>query len=78
MNVFRTYIIKAAAGPVALSITDALGYPERGMFTSKVDDAGSTIGYVSSGIVDDASPLHKPAADLLAALTYIKQKMRLP
>ena len=72
MNVFRTYIIKAAAGPTAVAITDALGYPEKGMFTSKVADAGTTVGYVSSGIVDDDSPLNKSAAELLAALTARK------
>ena len=72
MTVFRTYIIKAAAGPTAVAITDALGYPEKGMFTSKVADAGTTVGYVSSGIVDDDSPLNKSAAELLAALTARK------
>ena len=68
-NVFRTYILRAAQGPVAQAITDALGYPEKGMFVSEIDDEGTLIGYISSGIVDSESPIHKPAADLLAAIT---------
>lgn len=66
MNVFRTYIVKATDGPLAVQICDALGYPEKGMFVAQVD--GGTVGYISTGIVDDASPIHADAAGLLAAL----------
>lgn len=66
MNTFRTYIVKAADGPLAVAICDALGYPEKGMFVAQVD--GGTVGYISTGIVDDASPIHLDAAGLLAAL----------
>lgn len=65
MNVFRTYIVKAADGPLAVAICDALGYPEKGMFVAQVD--GGAVGYISTGIVD-ASPIHLDAAGLLAAL----------
>lgn len=66
MNVFRTYIVKAADGPLAVAVCDALGYPEKGMFVAQVD--GGTVGYISTGIVDGASPIHLDAAGLLAAL----------
>lgn len=68
MNVFRTYVVKASDGPLAVAICDALGYPEKGMFVVQVNDGGSVIGYISTGIVDDASPIHLDAAGLLAAL----------
>lgn len=67
MNVFRTYIVKAADGPLAVAICDALGYPEKGMFVAQVQDGG-TVAYISTGIVDSESPIHADAAGLLAAL----------
>lgn len=68
MNVFRTLIVKATDGPLAVAICDALGYPEKGMFVVQVSDGASTVGYISTGIVDDTSPIHADAAGLLAAL----------
>jgi len=66
MNVFRTLMVPAAQGPLAVKITDALGYPDRGMFVTEVED-GAVIGYISTGIVDDASPVLADAATLHAA-----------
>ena len=68
MNIFRTYLVRKDQQAVALAITDALGYPEKGMLIVPVEDAGDDIAYISSGIVDDDSPLHGTAAELLAAL----------
>lgn len=73
MNTFRTYIVKAADGPLAVAICDALGYPERGMFTAKVMDGGDPetdppVAWIASGIVDSESPIHADAVGLLAAL----------
>lgn len=68
MNVFRTLMVPAAQGPLAVKITDALGYPDKGMFRVEVKD-GATIGYISTGIVDDASPILADAATLHAACT---------
>lgn len=71
MNVFRTFIIPAALGPKAVAICDALGYPDKGMFTAKVADGDQetapAIAYMSSGIVDSASPVLGTAADLFTA-----------
>jgi len=67
-NVFRTLVIPASLGSLAVRITDALGYPEKGMFTTQVDDAGSVVGYISTGILDDASPILRDAATLHAAV----------
>lgn len=68
MNVFRTYLVRASDGPLAVAICDALGYPEKGMFVVQVNDGGNTVGYISTGIVDDDSPIHADAAGLLTAL----------
>lgn len=72
VNVFRTYTVKVADGPLAVAICDALGYPERGMFTAEVVDGdpetAPAVAYVSSGVVDSESPIHLDAAGLLAAL----------
>lgn len=73
MNVFRTFIVPAAKGALAVRITDALGYPEKGMFTAKVMDGGDPetdppAAWISTGILDDTSPIHADAAGLLAAL----------
>lgn len=73
MNTFRTYIVKAADGSLAVAICDALGYPERGMFTAKVMDGGDPetdppVAWIASGIVDSESPIHADAATLHAAI----------
>lgn len=72
VNVFRTYIVAATDSPLAVAICDALGYPEKGMFTAKVADddpeTAPAVAYVSSGVVDSESPIHLDAAGLLAAL----------
>lgn len=67
MNVFRTYVVKAADGPLAVRVCDALGYPERGMFVVQVQDGG-TVAYISTGIVDSESPIHADAATLHDAI----------
>ena len=78
MNVFRTFVIPAAQGANATKICDALGFPDKNMFVAKVADGASPamgqpdtrtiIGYVSSGVVDDASPVLGTAAALWTAL----------
>lgn len=78
MNVFKTFILPAALGVKAVAITNALGYPEKGMFTAKVAETDATdaqgnyttpiVGYIASGIVDSASPLLADAATLWAAV----------
>ncbi len=77
-NVFKTFILPAAIGVKAVAITNALGYPEKGMFTAKVAETDATdvdgnpttpvIAYIASGIVDSASPLLADAATLWAAV----------
>lgn len=71
-DVFRTFMISAAQGPKAVAICDALGYPDKGMFVSKVADGdpstAPTIAYISSGWVPDTSPVLKTANELWAAL----------
>lgn len=67
MNVFRTYIVRAVDGPLAVAVCDALGYPEKGMFVVQVQDGG-TVAYISTGIVDSESPIHADAATLHAAI----------
>lgn len=68
MNTFRTLIVPADKSALAVAITDALGYPEKGMFTAEVDASGSVVGYISTGILDDASPVLADAATLHAAI----------
>jgi hypothetical protein len=78
MNVFRTFILPAALGAKAVAICDALGYPDKGLFTAKVAETDATdvdgnpttpvIAYIASGIVDSASPLLADAATLWAAV----------
>lgn len=63
-NTFRTFVVPFALGPKAVAITDALGYPDKGMFIVPVDNAA----YISSGIVDSDSPLLADAATLWAAV----------
>ncbi|MBP9131496.1 MAG: hypothetical protein KBF50_14605 [Steroidobacteraceae bacterium] len=77
-NVFKTFLLPAALGAKAVAITNALGYPEKGMFTAKVAETDATdvdgnpttpvIAYIASGIVDSASPLLADAATLWAAV----------
>ena len=78
MNVFKTFILPAALGVKAIAICDALGYPDKGMFTAQVAETDATdvdgnpttpvIAYIASGIVDSASPLLADAATLWAAV----------
>lgn len=78
MNVFRTFILPENLANKAAEICDALGYPEKGMFTatikpgkapSKMDDPDlrPTIGVISSGYVDDSCPLLGTAQELFDA-----------
>ena len=63
-NVFKTFLLPAALGAKAVAITNALGYPEKGMFTAKVAETDATdvdgnpttpiVAYIASGIVDSA------------------------
>lgn len=66
MNVFRTLMVPVAQGPLAVKITNALGNGHPGMFVVEVKD-GATVGYISTGILDDASPILADAATLHAA-----------
>lgn len=66
MNVLRTLMVPADLGATAQKITDAIGYPDKGMFVSQVE-GGSVVGYISSGMLDDASPILSDAATLHAA-----------
>lgn len=63
-NVFRTFIVPAALAPQAVAITDALGYPHKGMFTVPV----TNVAVISTGIVDSESPLLGTAEQLWAAV----------
>lgn len=66
MNVFSTFLVPASVGAKAVAICDALGFPEKGMFSTKVAD-DRVVAYVSSGIVDDTCPLLGSDAELFAA-----------
>lgn len=76
-NVFRTIAVPGSSGAVAAKIAEALGYPEQGMFTEQIaerqpaeeEEERVIVGYISTGVLDDASPvlLDDPAA-LLAAI----------
>lgn len=66
MNVFRTLMVPVAQGPLAVKITNALGNGHPGMFVVEVKE-GATVGYISTGILDDASPILADAATLHAA-----------
>lgn len=68
MNIFKTFVIPASAGPKAAAICDALGYPDKGMFVVKIGDSGSPVAYIASGIVDSESPVLADAATLWIAL----------
>ena len=68
-NVFRTFIIKASEGANAVAICDALGYPDKGMFTAKIGDEGNPVAYIASGIVDDQSMVLQDAVTLHGAVS---------
>lgn len=76
--VFRTFIVPDAIVPKAVEITDALGYPEKGMFSTPIKDGaepslGSTdtrtqLASISSGAIPSTSALLGSAADLWEAV----------
>jgi hypothetical protein len=72
MNVFRTLMVPAGTESIAIAICNVLGYPDRGMFTRSLAPEGIPIAFGASGIVDDASAVLKPAAELHAALEAIQ------
>jgi hypothetical protein len=67
MDVFRTFIIPSNLVATAVAIVDALGYPEKGMFTAEVVDVDKTVGYIASGWVPENSVLLGPVEALQAA-----------
>lgn len=70
-NTFRTFIVPPAVAQIAVLITDALGYPDKGMFTNPLDEGNapiSPLGFISTGIVDDASALLTDAGALWSAV----------
>lgn len=78
MDTFKTLIVPAALGLKAVAICDALGYPDKGMFTAKIADGDApemgqpdtraVVAYIASGIVDSESPVLADAATLWAAV----------
>lgn len=78
MNVFRTFILPKDLGAKAVAICDALGYPDKGMFTAQIAETNATdaqgnyttpiVAYIASGVVDSASPILADAATLWAAV----------
>lgn len=68
MNVFVTLVIPSDKVTKAVEICDALGYPDKGMFTAQIDDAGVPVAYIATGIVDSGSPVLADAAILWAAV----------
>ena len=66
MNVFRTLIIPSSVADAALRLTDALGYPHKGMFVERVLADDETVGLISTGHLPDDSPFltgNFPAGD---------------
>lgn len=64
MFVFRTFMVPASLAAKAVAITDALGYPHKGMFIVPVDN----VAMISTGAIDADSPLLGTAADLWEAV----------
>ena len=74
-NVFRSLMVPASVVPAAIAITDALGYPEKGMFavgfgqgTDGYPLGADDTGAVSTGYLDDSSPILGTAQELWAAV----------
>lgn len=75
--IFKTLIVPANLGALALKITDALGGGHKGMFVARVaegappaigqTDARTPVGYISTGAMPTDSPLLADAATLHAA-----------
>lgn len=66
-DVFKTFLVPESVGALAIKITDAIGYPEMGMFTARMNEEGDAIGYASSGLLRADSPLLQDASTLHAA-----------
>jgi hypothetical protein len=69
MNVFRTFNIPASKVALAQKVADVLANGHQGMFRSPFD-AGTpgNAGYISTGIIDDSSPMVQGRAAMKAAL----------
>ncbi len=75
---FRTLMVPASLGAKAIAITDALGYPEKGMFVAKVAEGNApsigtadtrpAVAWISSGAVPDNSPVLGDANALWTAV----------
>lgn len=74
---FKTLIVPASLGPVALKITNAIGGEHKGMFVAQVaegtapalgqSDTRTPVGYISTGAMPVDSPMMADAATLLTA-----------
>lgn len=64
MFVFRTFMVPASLAAKAVAITDALGYPHKGMFIVPVDN----VAMISTGAIDADSPLLGTASALWEAV----------
>lgn len=64
MYVFRTFMVPVDLQDTAVAITDALGYPHKGMFITPVGEAAM----ISTGMIEADSPLLGSAAELWAAV----------
>jgi hypothetical protein len=73
MNIFRTFNIPADMVATAQKVADALGNGHQGMFRAPFDSdedgpAVDNAGFISSGVIDDQSPMIQGRAAMKAAL----------